>query len=383
MRLARIVVALVVVLISSESAGHRRTPGRLRLPRSPSAGARIRRASNVGSWYCFYRLSFEHRDLIPAIVRSPRANSRAGAAQYAARRSRRRLSTTSAEATPAGAVRAGAGRVPKRGDVEGELHVAAAVVGHASWFGEAELRGGEAAPAASAGAAARRSRRAGVTFRGRQSSRSTRRTTDGPRSAIRQAEEHLTAAAPAWMRWRVAHTWGRVLIRPRLRRFADRKSNATWPICIKTIASDASNEDCRFTRNRIRHELLPLLAHDYNAQVVEAILRLGDLAGEMQAVVDEAVDELFSQRVRSENDSTVRIDTRGLAAVPPYLVRQLFIAIWQKQQWPLQAIGLRRNGACWKKWRGNVSRSPFKRLKSEHSPATFARRQREEHLLVG
>ncbi len=38
---------------------------------------------------------------------------------------------------------------------------------------------------------------------------------------------------------------------------------------------DDSNSDRRFTRNRIRRELLPLLIREYNAQAVEAILRLG------------------------------------------------------------------------------------------------------------
>ena len=46
---------------------------------------------------------------------------------------------------------------------------------------------------------------------------------------------------------------------------------------------DSSNDDRRFTRNRLRRELLPLLASQYNAGVVEALLRLGSLAGEAQA----------------------------------------------------------------------------------------------------
>jgi len=38
--------------------------------------------------------------------------------------------------------------------------------------------------------------------------------------------------------------------------------------------SDASNADVRFTRNRIRHELLPRLAEQFNSAVVDALLRL-------------------------------------------------------------------------------------------------------------
>jgi len=46
---------------------------------------------------------------------------------------------------------------------------------------------------------------------------------------------------------------------------------------------DASNQDPRHVRNRIRHQLLPLLAAEYNPRVVEALVRLARSA----AVQDE------------------------------------------------------------------------------------------------
>jgi tRNA(Ile)-lysidine synthase len=102
---------------------------------------------------------------------------------------------------------------------------------------------------------------------------------------------------------------------------------------------DASNFDCRFTRNRIRHELLPLLIREYNAQAVEAILRLGVLAGEVQPVVDQVVEALFERHVRLENGTSVRIDLAGLETTSPYLFRELLMLVWRKQNWPLQAMG--------------------------------------------
>jgi tRNA(Ile)-lysidine synthase len=41
---------------------------------------------------------------------------------------------------------------------------------------------------------------------------------------------------------------------------------------------DATNADPRHTRNRIRHELLPLLARDYNPNIAEALARTADVA---------------------------------------------------------------------------------------------------------
>jgi tRNA(Ile)-lysidine synthase len=102
---------------------------------------------------------------------------------------------------------------------------------------------------------------------------------------------------------------------------------------------DASNFDRRFTRNRIRLELLPLLSREYNAQVVEAILRLGSLASEVQAVVDRAVAEIFEKKVRLESETSVRIDLVGLETAASYLLRELLLSVWRKQNWPLQAMG--------------------------------------------
>jgi tRNA(Ile)-lysidine synthase len=43
---------------------------------------------------------------------------------------------------------------------------------------------------------------------------------------------------------------------------------------------DSSNRDLKFARNRIRHQLLPQLAHDWNPGIVDALANLADLAFE-------------------------------------------------------------------------------------------------------
>jgi len=50
--------------------------------------------------------------------------------------------------------------------------------------------------------------------------------------------------------------------------------------------TDRSNVDTRFTRNRIRHELLPLLREQYNTDLDGALVRLARQAGESQQVVE-------------------------------------------------------------------------------------------------
>ena len=107
----------------------------------------------------------------------------------------------------------------------------------------------------------------------------------------------------------------------------------------QSYRDDSSNRDTRFTRNRIRQELLPHLAEQFNAGVVDALLRLGSLAGEVQAVIDALVGDLADRCVREKGPGVVRIETALAAAQPAYLVRELLMLVWRRQGWPMQAMG--------------------------------------------
>lgn len=100
---------------------------------------------------------------------------------------------------------------------------------------------------------------------------------------------------------------------------------------------DHTNSDISFTRNRLRHELLPQLAVDYNPNVVDALLRLGELAGEAQACLDKDIQQWHAQAVQ-ESGQSICIDCRALANASPYLVRQLLMKLWGERAWPLQPM---------------------------------------------
>jgi len=86
---------------------------------------------------------------------------------------------------------------------------------------------------------------------------------------------------------------------------------------------DASNLDLRFARNRIRHELLPQLAKEWNPQIVDALANLGDLAYEEErlwAVREhagklgnlEALPRAEARRVVRRAIREVKGDLRGI-----------------------------------------------------------------------
>ena len=102
---------------------------------------------------------------------------------------------------------------------------------------------------------------------------------------------------------------------------------------------DSSNRDPTFTRNRIRHRLLPELAAEFNPGVVDALLRLGRLAGEAQSIVDKLVSDLADRCVIVRSPTELEINTAPLSAEPPYLVRELLLSAWRRMDWPLQSMG--------------------------------------------
>lgn len=107
----------------------------------------------------------------------------------------------------------------------------------------------------------------------------------------------------------------------------------------QSFRTDSTNHDPRYTRNRIRHQLLPSLAADYNARVIDALVRLGTLAAEVQTVVDTFVADQAECCVEHLSPGTVRINVTAVARQPRYVVRELLIGAWREQGWPMQAMG--------------------------------------------
>lgn len=122
--------------------------------------------------------------------------------------------------------------------------------------------------------------------------------------------------------------------------------------------SDLSNDDPRFTRNRIRHELLPKLAADFNPGVIDALLRLGTMAREVQDVVTDLVDDLSRQCVLQASNREVRLNTHPLHGQPRYLVRELLVTVWRKAGWPLQSMGFAEWDLLAEMAMGPASQSP-------------------------
>ncbi len=102
---------------------------------------------------------------------------------------------------------------------------------------------------------------------------------------------------------------------------------------------DESNRDESYTRNRIRRQLLPLLARDFNPQIAEALRRLGQQASDAQGTVEMLAERLLERVMERSTASECRLKWQPLADVPRHLVREVFSVLWRNQDWPRQQMG--------------------------------------------
>ena len=103
---------------------------------------------------------------------------------------------------------------------------------------------------------------------------------------------------------------------------------------------DPTNASSDFARNRIRHELLPLVRREFNRDIDGALCRLSHLAGDAQRVIEKLADELLDRCASQDKKlDAVVVNTKPLVEVDRHLIRELFIALWRREQWPLQDMG--------------------------------------------
>lgn len=98
---------------------------------------------------------------------------------------------------------------------------------------------------------------------------------------------------------------------------------------------DSTNLEMGFTRNRIRHELLPLLANQYNPGIVDVLCRLAEQADTEYQHVEEDARRLLAATEKPRAGEMLIFDRGHLIAVPPDRLREMFRLVWQREAWPM------------------------------------------------
>jgi len=141
--------------------------------------------------------------------------------------------------------------------------------------------------------------------------------------------------------------------------------------------NDATNADTRLTRNRIRHELLPLIQSKFNPAVVDALVRLAEQA----RLVDEAITclaiELLPRATLSGNAQLLCLDADILGAAPAALVAEALRVSLASLGAPLQSLDFERQSAAMALLSGDGRRRAIE------LPGGYCVQRRGRRLLIG
>jgi len=102
---------------------------------------------------------------------------------------------------------------------------------------------------------------------------------------------------------------------------------------------DSSNANCAFTRNRIRHELIPYLATNYNPEIVSVLTRLAEQAAETYQDLEERARDLLTSAELPRAGPCLVFSSQRLAAAGQFLQREMFRLAWEREGWPMGKMG--------------------------------------------
>jgi len=103
--------------------------------------------------------------------------------------------------------------------------------------------------------------------------------------------------------------------------------------------TDSSNIDTTLTRNRIRHDLLPMLAREFNPQIQAALVRLGQQAQEVYADEASLAEGLLRDALIETAPWHCRLRCGPLQGQPAQRVRECFVLLWRQLEWPRRQMG--------------------------------------------
>jgi tRNA(Ile)-lysidine synthase len=109
----------------------------------------------------------------------------------------------------------------------------------------------------------------------------------------------------------------------------------------QNFRTDPTNADDALTRNRIRHQLLPMLEQNFNPQIRKALGTLAGHAAEVADLLRSLSKQLVESSVVQISGDSIRIDCSALTNQPTILVRETLLSIWQQAGWPLKRMGHR------------------------------------------
>jgi len=102
--------------------------------------------------------------------------------------------------------------------------------------------------------------------------------------------------------------------------------------------SDASNKDTRYLRNRVRHNLIPLLKTDYNPKISEILNRLSSIIKSEEEWLEDMVCPFFEKAVLHTQEDHIILFIQMVNRYPEALQRRIIRMAIQKIKGNLRRI---------------------------------------------
>ena len=109
-----------------------------------------------------------------------------------------------------------------------------------------------------------------------------------------------------------------------------------------TYRVDSSNRDVRFTRNRLRLELLPALQQNYNPGIVDVLCRLAEQAQDLHREVSAEAARLLRDAELPRAGDILVFSVERLREASANRVREMFRLVWRREAWPMGDMDFER-----------------------------------------
>jgi tRNA(Ile)-lysidine synthase len=131
------------------------------------------------------------------------------------------------------------------------------------------------------------------------------------------------------------------LVRPLLQ-VSRRELRDYLAVIDQPFRDDATNADVSRTRARIRHDLLPKLAAEYNLSVVPAVVRLGAIAASVERAQKADLQKLEQAAVIACSPDSIVLKHGFLRSAPVFQRTALLRRLWRNAGWPEASMSARR-----------------------------------------
>jgi tRNA(Ile)-lysidine synthase len=134
---------------------------------------------------------------------------------------------------------------------------------------------------------------------------------------------------------------GLFLVRPLLR-VSRREIRDYLDAVGQPFREDETNATLTGTRGRIRNDLLPKLAAEYNPAVREALLRLGELSGSLARTIDREALGAARRATVTAAEHTVVLKRKVLQPASRFMRAEILRRLWRQAGWPERSMSAAR-----------------------------------------